>query len=347
MKSINTLIENLKNNVIYKEDDEIKAILDQLFPTLQKFNEIYEDFAEENFDRLNARKERYRRQDKEFYIYKSEGSGNICINYNNFVVEIDCNNEALNRLFENYVGFNEIFLDQSRNGGNLTHYEEIKVSGLPENFEIHITPTQITSNPQITPKVLIEAAYMLFSQKWFLEDLSNIQEYDEYSRAYIKQLATTNANMKITLELSPLTPSSYTLVSTISNDQFVKTKLSIRFSHKNDAEYQRIMQTIDQAVPLVGGKRIFVFTKAIEPNLLDLSVPKFLLTNKNYDHVTNIFSFSIKTQGESISRSRFAEHLTVLADDKVKLPIEGKVSDTIAPEYVFSQDSQLADHIAP
>ncbi|MFN7094357.1 MAG: hypothetical protein ACK4M7_03235, partial [Burkholderiales bacterium] len=34
-------------------------------------------------------------------------------------------------------------------------------------------------------------------------------------------------------------------------------------------------------------------------------------------------------------------------DDKVRLPIEGKVSDTIAPEYVFSQDSQLADHIAP
>jgi hypothetical protein len=348
LEKLHTLFKNLNSSEICQEDNEIRAILDQLSPIVQELNQIHEEFITEEFDKLNARKERYRAQDKEFYIYKSEGNGNIYINYNNFVVEIDCNNEAANRLFENHVGFNEIFLDQSRNGGNLTHFNEIKAVGLPGAFDIRITPTQITSNPQINPKVLIEAAYMLFNQNWILQDLSEAQEYDEDSRAFIKQLATTNAeDLRITLELNSLAPSCYTLVSTVSNDQYATTESLVRSNYKNDAEYQRIMQTIDQAVPIKGGKRIFVFTKAIEPNLLDLSIPKFLLTNKNYDHVTNIFSFNIKTLDESISRSRFAKHLAVVADDKVKLLIEGNVSDTIAPAYVFSQDSQLADHIAP
>jgi hypothetical protein len=337
-----TLFENLDKNVSLLRDSEIQAAIKQLSQVLKEFKEIHDEFKAGQFNELNTRKENYREQDKEFYIAEGQVDGTVYIRYNNFAVVFEYNNpERLKQLFENMRNFGEIITDQLRGGGNLAHSSAIKISGLPEDFAIHITPYQITSDPQLNLKILNEVVYAFFNQKIIIKGIGEAEEYSDEIRHHIRKLATNNRDMEIALELDPIAESYYTLTSIIPDEKYKRIIIGELKNITNNSDYQRLIKEMDQAIPIINGKRVFKLRKEIKPDF-ELTLPKFLLSNKDYDEHTSIF--------------RFTSQVASAAYDIATLPIEGGASDgsvmsngrvTIVPTYKFNKEARLADHLVP
>jgi hypothetical protein len=279
------LMINLEDNLKFSDRD-IQDIIKIKKPILNKLRQIKSSFCKQNYDKLDKIKEKELRRNNEFVIDKGPLAGTACIYYNGYALVFNHYTDYLEKLFMQRDTLLKIYSWQkNKKNINFADYVEIKLDSVAEKFTFSISPYSIKASPQIESKALKEIMHTLFVQQHKSKTLPvEISNYSDESWYFARKFVV-HKQAEIALELSPTQESYYTLSFPITKLEYTRIKKKVEEAARDESlgYAENIMSELKNNLINVDSEgdviKRFVIRRKIECGLLDVSIPKCLLTN--------------------------------------------------------------------